>query len=174
LNSRLLSSTSLFTLIVTKSQTPVDDDVRNIAISKTGENVLISFKHKTPAQLWKMELVPDTKDHEHPFAQIARLTLRHTYLPEAQMDFAEPSYFGGKDDQFVLYAGKAGDIYIWERDTAILLHCVKPQPFSGGLTCAAWNHSTDDPFMLATGSHDGTVRIWTTQPGNCMSDDILS
>ncbi|OJA15576.1 hypothetical protein AZE42_09006 [Rhizopogon vesiculosus] len=153
-----------------ENHTPVVNDVRDITISKRGGNVLISFEHKTPAQLWKMELVRDTKDREHPFAQIARLTLRHTYLPKAQIDFAGPSYFGGKDDQFVLCAGKAGDIHIWERDTATLLHYVKPQPFNGDLTCVAWNHSTDDPFMLATGSHDGTVRIWTTQP-DCTSDD---
>lgn len=31
----------------------------------------------------------------------------------------------------------------------------------GDLTCVAWNHAVD-PFMFATGSHDGAVRIWTT------------
>ena len=36
----------------------------------------------------------------------ARLTLRHTYMPKVPIDFAGPSYFGGKDDQLVLCAGK--------------------------------------------------------------------
>jgi hypothetical protein len=36
----------------------------------------------------------------------ARLTLRHTYMPKVPVDFAGPSYFGGKDDQLVLCAGK--------------------------------------------------------------------
>jgi WD40 repeat protein len=196
-----------FSLMAFNSQTPVVNDVRDITISKRGGNVLISFEHKvrklsrvnsfahvisclqTPAQLWKMELVRDARDREHPYAQIARLTLRHTYLPKVHMDFAGPSYFGGKEDQLVLCAGKgtfrsrynrclntqlfgtAGDIHIWERDTATLLHYVRPQPFGGDLTCVAWNHSTDDPFMLATGSHDGTVRIWTTPVGDPSSDD---
>ena len=31
----------------------------------------------------------------------------------------------------------------------------------GGLTCLAWN-PTADPFMFATGSHDGTVQVWTS------------
>jgi len=137
-----------------------------------------------------MELVRDAKDREHPYAQIARLTLRHTYLPKAHVDIAGASYFGGKDDQLVLCAGKgtclpryhlylntqnlnkAGDIHIWERDTATLLHYIKPQTFGGDLTCLAWNHSTDDPFMLATGSHDGTVRIWTTPGGDRSPDDV--
>jgi hypothetical protein len=29
------------------------------------------------------------------------------------------------------------------------------------MTCIAWNHAVEDPFMFATGSHDGGVRIWT-------------
>jgi len=31
----------------------------------------------------------------------------------------------------------------------------------GDLTCVAWNPAAD-PFMFATGSHDGAVRIWTS------------
>lgn len=52
-----------------------------------------------------MELVRDARDREQ-YAQIARLTLRHTFLPKVHMDVAGPSYFGGKDDQLVLCAGK--------------------------------------------------------------------
>lgn len=36
----------------------------------------------------------------------ARLTLRHTFMPKIPVDFAGPSYFGGKDDQLVLCASK--------------------------------------------------------------------
>ncbi|KAG0698073.1 hypothetical protein DFH29DRAFT_121383 [Suillus ampliporus] len=157
---------------VFENQTPVVNDVRDITISKRGGNVLISFERKTPPQLWKMELVRDAKDRQHnSYTQVARLLLRHTYLPKAHLDFAGPSYFGGKDDQLVLCAGKAGDIHIWDRDSAALLHYIRPQTFGGDLTCVAWNHSTDDPFMFATGSHDGTVRIWTTPAGDRSSDD---
>ncbi|KAG2052733.1 WD40 repeat-like protein [Suillus hirtellus] len=153
-----------------ENQTPVFNDVRDITMSKRGGNVLISFEHKTHPQLWKMELVRDTKDRENPYAQTARLILRHTYEPTVRVDFVGPSYFGGVDDQLVLCAGKAGDIHIWERDTAILLHYIRPQAFGGDLTCVAWNHSTDDPCMLATGSHDGTVHIWRTPMWDCSSD----
>jgi WD40 repeat protein len=65
----------------------------------------------------------------------------------------------------------AGDIHIWDRDSAALLHYIRPQTFGGDLTCVAWNHSTDEPFMFATGSHDGTVRIWTTPAVDRSSDD---
>jgi hypothetical protein len=36
----------------------------------------------------------------------SRLSLRHTYMPKYPVDFAGPSYFGGKDDQLVLCAAK--------------------------------------------------------------------
>lgn len=57
----------------------------------------------------------------------------------------------------------AGDIHIWDRTSAFLLHTVPPQDVDGDLTCIAWNHAAS-PFMFATGTHDGTVRIWTTPP----------
>lgn len=51
---------------------------------------------QAPPQLWKLEMIKD----------IARLSLRHTYMPKVPVDFAGPSYFGGKNDQLVLCAGK--------------------------------------------------------------------
>ena len=62
---------------------------------------------QAPPQLWKVELLkkqtsPTTTAPE--FA--ARLSLRHTYMPRTIVDFAGPSYFGGKDDQLIVCAGK--------------------------------------------------------------------
>ena len=55
----------------------------------------------------------------------------------------------------------AGDIHIWDRESGASLHHVRAQVVGGDLTCLAWN-PTADPFMFATGSHDGAVRIWTS------------
>lgn len=30
------------------------------------------------------------------------------------------------------------------------------------MTCIGWNNGMDEPMMFATGSHDGTVRVWST------------
>lgn len=98
-------------------------------------------------------------------------------MPKVQVDFAGPSYFGGKNDELILCAGKgmwwsrfhfsaywtlrpAGDIHIWDRESGALLHHIRAQTLGGDLTCIAWNHAHDS-FMFATGSHDGAVRIWT-------------
>ncbi|KAH7928593.1 WD40 repeat-like protein [Leucogyrophana mollusca] len=152
-----------------ENQTPVLNDVRDITLARNGHVALISYENKAPPQLWKLEMV---KSSQSGSASTARLTLRHTYMPKMPVDFAGPSYFGGKDDQLVLCAGKAGDIHIWDRESAALLHHVRAQPVGGGdLTCIAWNHAAEHPFMFATGSHDGAVSIWTTpnyegQPGD--------
>jgi WD40 repeat protein len=63
-----------------------------------------------------------------------------------------------------LNVSSAGDIHIWDRESGALLHHVRAQALAGDLTCIAWNHASDLPFMFATGSHDGAVRIWTSPP----------
>ncbi|KAG2064965.1 hypothetical protein BDR04DRAFT_1109220 [Suillus decipiens] len=56
-----------------------------------------------------MELVQDAQGRgQFSYAQVARLLLRHTYLPKAQVDIAGSSHFGGKEDWLMLCAGKAG------------------------------------------------------------------
>jgi hypothetical protein len=83
-------------------------------------------------------------------------------MPKISIDFAGPSYFGGREDQLVLCAAKSGDIHIWDRDSGALLHHIRGSTAGGDLTCIAWNIAWDNPFMFATGNHDGMVKIWTT------------
>ncbi|KAF9031656.1 WD40 repeat-like protein [Hymenopellis radicata] len=147
-------------------QTPVLNDVRDITLArntKHGLTALVSYENRAPPQLWKIDMVKDHLKHEHNAADnlVARFTLRHTYMPKVQVEFAGPSYFGGKNDELVLCAGKAGDIHIWDTESGALLHHVRAQALGGDLTCIAWNPAAEDPFMFATGSHDGAVRIWT-------------
>ncbi len=68
---------------------------------------------------------------------------------------------------------EGGDIHIWDRESAALLHHIRAQALGGGdLTCIAWNHHAN-PFIFATGSHDGAVRIWTESSGKPSSSDEL-
>ncbi|KAJ7359084.1 WD40 repeat-like protein [Mycena albidolilacea] len=142
-------------------QTPVLNDVRDITLARNtrqGLIALVSYENKAPPQLWRMELL---KDRENAQLLVARLTLRHTYMPKRTVEFAGPSYFGGKNDELVLCAGKAGDIHIWDQESGTLLRYIHAPQQSADMTCIAWNHAVEDPFMFATGSHDGGVRIWT-------------
>ncbi|KAG5719222.1 hypothetical protein E4T56_gene13410 [Termitomyces sp. T112] len=154
-----------------ENQTPVLNDVRDITVATSAQGgiiALISYENKAPPQLWKLELL---KDKENPNLTKGRLTLRHTYMPKFQVDFAGRSYFGGKNNEMVLCAGKAGDIHIWDQESAALLHYIRGQSHGGDLTCIAWNHAAEDPFMFATGSHDGAVRIWTKRPDGDLSEN---
>jgi len=148
-----------------ENQTPVLGDVRDITLAQTARNgvvALISYEHMAAPQLWKLELVKDRDDNT---VITARLSLRHTYLPKVWVDFVGSSYFGGKNNELVLCAGKGGDIHIWDQESGALLHFIRAQAHGGGdLTCIAWNSAADDPFMFATGSHDGGVRVWTRHP----------
>ena len=61
----------------------------------------------------------------------------------------------------ILRAIQVGDIHIWDRESASYLHHIRAPALGGDMTCIAWNPAAD-PFMFATGSHDGSVQIWTT------------
>ncbi|KAG6829712.1 hypothetical protein H0H92_003747 [Tricholoma furcatifolium] len=154
-----------------ENQTPVLNDVRDITVAESASSgiiALISYENKAPPQLWRLELL---RDRENPNLTKGRLSLRHTYMPKLQVDFAGPSYFGGKNNEMVLCAGKAGDIHIWDQESGALLHYVRGQSHGGDLTCIAWNHAAEDPFMFATGSHDGAVRIWTKRSNEDLLQD---
>ncbi|KAG5638343.1 hypothetical protein H0H81_000586 [Sphagnurus paluster] len=89
-----------------ENQTPVLNDVRDITLARSARSgiiALVSYENKTPPQLWKLDLV---KDRDTPSIVTGRLTLRHTYMPKAQVDFAGRSYFGGRNNELVLCAGK--------------------------------------------------------------------
>ncbi|PPQ86642.1 hypothetical protein CVT25_006826 [Psilocybe cyanescens] len=182
-----ISDLKVFTIVYNvenkqiENMTPVLEVVRDITLAQTSRNglvALISYEHKAPPQLWKLELV---KDRETNTITTSRLSLRHellsfrfsssltrlsrhTYMPKGLVDFAGSSYFGGQNNELVMCAGKAGDIHIWDRESGALLHSIRAQTTGGDLTCMAWNHTSNDPFMFATGSHDGGVRVWTRHP----------
>jgi len=143
-----------------ESQVPLFSDVRDIVISKRMSLVLVSFEQAAP-QLWKLEIVRDRArtDGESPLT--ARLNLKHTFALNVPTSIAGSCYFGGRDEQFVYCVGKAGDVHVWDRDTAALLRYLRPMNMPD-MTCIGWNNGTDEPMMFATGSHDGMVRVWST------------
>ncbi len=131
---------------------------------------------QAPSQLWELVLQRNNQD----------LVLRHTYMPKVPTTFAGlPSIFGGSHDQLILRASTsafpvhvalslaayltsnapnfaAGDIYVWDRDSATLLHQIHVPTRLGHLTSFAWNRAASDSWMFVTGSHEGAVYIWTT------------
>ncbi|KZV75898.1 WD40 repeat-like protein [Peniophora sp. CONT] len=133
---------------------PIFHEIRDITVTKSGQYALVSYELNAPPQLWRLEVIRqriDVTEAEFDAAELlpvytSHLSLRHTYMPKFKVDFAGPT----------------GDIHIWDRESGALLHHIRAQNFGGGdLTCIAWNPAAD-PYIFATGSHDGAVRIWTT------------
>ncbi|KAI0030317.1 WD40-repeat-containing domain protein [Vararia minispora EC-137] len=126
---------------------PISRDVRDITLAQDGMHAL------TPPQLWKFELPKGGRP--------VSLTLEQTYLAEEDtVSFAGSSYFGGENDQLVLCAGKAGDVYIWHTRTGKLLrHITARECMGADLSCIAGSRQ-ENPFMVATGSINGAVQIW--------------
>ncbi|KAG2343040.1 hypothetical protein BDR05DRAFT_976122 [Suillus weaverae] len=124
-------------------------NVRDTTLAKNGQ-VALAFP-----QLWKLEMVKDQ----------AQLTLCHTYMPKVPVDFAGPTIFGARMISLCLVPARywaAGDIHIWDRDSAVLLHHVCPSHGQGpGARRMESCFRQPFHFKFATGSHDGAVRLWT-------------
>lgn len=124
------------------------------------------------------------------FIDMKSFIFRHTYVLKSDVAFTGHSYFGGQDNELILCAGKsesffltvhiyyanelksiftAGDICIWDTESGALLHHIRAPPHGGDLTCIAWSHAATNPFIFASGNHDGTVRIWS-KPTNSPVD----
>lgn len=54
-----------------------------------------------------------------------------------------------------------GEVFIWDKSTARLLHSLKAQDQGSDLTGIAWNHASRSHLMFASAAHDGTVKVWT-------------
>src|SRR6266550_256652 len=72
----------------------------------------------------------------------------------------------------MLILSLAGNIHIWDQESGVLLHHIQTQAYGGNLTCVACN-DTEGSFMLATGSHDGSVRIWTKPTSDDSEDSFI-
>ncbi|KAI6125837.1 WD40-repeat-containing domain protein, partial [Pisolithus croceorrhizus] len=145
-----------------ESQTPLADDIRDVAMARKRPLVLLSLeKVSAPPQIWRLEIIKD-RDRD---CTTSRITLKHAFVTKIPVEYAGSCCFGGCDDQFVVCAGKIGDVHVWDRDSAALLHFISPQSGKGDLACIGWNGGLKGlkTAMFATGSHHGMVRVWSTE-----------
>lgn len=123
---------------------------------------------QVPPQLWRLQL-----DDDH-----SPLLLRHSFTSVAKdgAGFAAlASVFGGANQSLVMRAETskflasfqsqklnelAGNIHIWDRDTAYHLHLIRPTVTLGHISSLAWNMASNS-VVFATGCLDGAVRLWS-------------
>ncbi|KAI0804617.1 hypothetical protein BC629DRAFT_1590861 [Irpex lacteus] len=149
-------------------ESPIYHKMSDITMASDNTSLLISYENRSPSQCWLLFI------HESG----TRLILQHSYnVPKSDLG-ALPSIFGGEYDHLVLRAGKAGDIYVWDRDSADLIHCIKAPSTTLGreLTAFSWNRGSSN-YMFATGTHTGGVQYWKTRadiPNEAIPKDIES
>ncbi|KAG9102645.1 hypothetical protein FRC07_010186 [Ceratobasidium sp. 392] len=152
---------------------PLLQDVRNVTLSNhtpKSTYALISYENKAPPQMWRIDMKTGIKQGE----AVARLILVHCkldiYSKESPVDFAGQSYFGGLNDSFVCCSSKSGEVFIWDRTSATLLHTMRPDD-SEVIKNFACNRKAAPGFMLVTGALDGALRIWSSGGGGLGTPD---
>ncbi|CAE6407025.1 unnamed protein product [Rhizoctonia solani] len=158
-----------FRTMEVESQVPLLQDVRDIALTALGNYALVSYENKAPPQTWRIDEVDELQEDgsrlkkcQLTTSQSAKLSSAYIAQSQNPVDFAGPSFFGGPKDTFVVAASRAGEIYIWERSSAILLHTLTMSS-NKELTSLAWNRKSPNQFMLAAAARDGTIRMWRTR-----------
>ncbi|KAF8762034.1 negative gluconeogenesis [Rhizoctonia solani] len=139
---------------------PLLQEVRNISLSTPVNKVthaLVSHENKSPPQMWRIDMKTTIRPGEH----VARLVLVHSYLTKTPVEFAGQSFFGGPDEMFVCCSLKSGEMYVWDRISATLLHTLRPDDMEV-IKIFACNRRAIPRFMLVSGALDGTLRVWSS------------
>mmetsp|Transcript_948 Transcript_948/g.1485 ORF Transcript_948/g.1485 Transcript_948/m.1485 type:complete len:160 (+) Transcript_948:1625-2104(+) len=78
------------------------------------------------------------------------------YSGQRQARFVIRSCFSGYNQMFVLSGSEDSNVYLWRRKNGSLIASLSGH--SRTVNAVSWNPV--DPFMFASASDDGTVRIW--------------
>ncbi|KAJ7286113.1 WD40 repeat-like protein [Mycena rebaudengoi] len=129
-----------------QSSTLFEGELTSVKVSQNSQYALISCS-PDDIQLWDLNL--------------GRLVRKYTgQRPRQTVDIIQ-SCFGGFDGSFVVSGGEDGNVYVWHRDTGVLLEVLEGHA-EGSVNCVAWNPRNER--MFASCSDDHTIRIWEAPP----------
>ncbi|CAE7180293.1 unnamed protein product [Rhizoctonia solani] len=151
---------------------PLLQEVRNISLSTPVNKIthaLVSHENKSPPQMWRIDMKTTIRPGEH----VARLVLVHSYVTNTPVEFAGQSFFGGPEEMFVCCSSKSGEMYVWDRISATLLHTLRPDD-SEVIKIFACNRRAIPQFMLVSGALDGTLRVWSSRTSPLPSRQVTS
>ncbi|KAJ7085797.1 WD40 repeat-like protein [Mycena belliarum] len=127
-----------------ESSTLFEGELTSLCISHNSQYALIS-RSPDDIQLWDLNL-----------GRMAR-----KYTGQRQTQDIIRSCFGGFESNFVISGSEDGNVYVWHRDTGVLLEVLEGHG-EGSVNCVAWNPRNER--MFASCSDDHTIRIWEAPP----------
>ncbi|CAN4096269.1 unnamed protein product [Withania somnifera] len=117
-----------------------EEAITSFVISADNRYILVS--------LWNQEI--------HLWTIDGNVKLLAIYKGHKLERFIIRSCFGGLDQGFIASGSEDSQVYIWHRCSQQIL--TKLAGHTGTVNCVSWNPA--DPYMLASGSDDRTIRIW--------------
>ncbi|ORY78935.1 WD40-repeat-containing domain protein [Protomyces lactucae-debilis] len=130
------------------AQLDMGEELTSLAVSKDGSRLLVNVKP-----------MPTGTAMLHEFSIPSLKRLRTLYEGPMQSQFVVRAGYGGEDEQFVLSGSEDGRIYVWHRESGTLLEQLEEHTQCAGSVC--WRPGAQAEW--ASGSDDGTVRIWQTR-----------
>ncbi|KAH8117166.1 WD40 repeat-like protein [Phellopilus nigrolimitatus] len=118
----------------------LDGELTSVKISQDSRYALVNHA-PDEVQLWDLES-----------ARMAR-----KFSGQRQGQHVIRSCFGGVDGNFIVSGSEDGNVYVWHRDTGVLLEVLVGHG-AGSVNAVAWNPRNER--MFASCSDDSTVRIW--------------
>ncbi|KAK8951019.1 Protein SPA1-RELATED 3 [Platanthera zijinensis] len=131
-----------------------DHTITSFSLSRD-ENFLLVNLSNQEIHLWSIASTP---------------TLVKKYQGHTRSRFVIRSCFGGFEQSFVASGSEDSQVYIWHKQTGELVQPLAGH--SGAVNCVSWNPG--NPYMLASGSDDHTIRIWGLNRVNLKRKDSLS
>jgi len=131
----------------------LEGELTSVKISQDSRYALVN-QAPDEIQLWDLET-----------ARLAR-----KFTGQRQGRHVIRSCFGGVDGNFIVSGSEDGKVYVWHRDTGVLLEILSGHG-DGSVNDVAWNPSNER--MFASCSDDKTVRIWESPLARPMDDEDM-
>ncbi|KAJ6463825.1 WD40 repeat-like protein [Mycena vitilis] len=131
-----------------------EGELTSLSVSQNSQYALVS-RSPDDIQLWDLNL--------------GRLVRKYT--GQRQSKDIIRSCFGGLDSNFVVSGSEDSNVYVWHRDTGVLLEVLEGHG-EGSVNCVAWNPRNER--MFASCSDDHTIRIWEAPPPDMMLDSPIA
>ncbi|KAF8339876.1 WD40-repeat-containing domain protein [Cantharellus anzutake] len=140
-------------------QIPILNSIRGLTLSASGTMLLLTHNNETALQLCGIHPAFLTLLHQYPLRDAKCAGVGQMGAPGSPFK-TDTSRI---EDQIVVSATEEGYFSIWARESAKLLTSFSADMSQGSvLTSVAWNRGSLTNSMVAGGSSDGTVMIWSS------------